>query len=68
VGKSEGRKHLEDPGIDGRIILIIRWAVYAACMGERTCACRVLMGKSEGRRALGGPRHRWTDNIKMDLQ
>jgi hypothetical protein len=21
----------------------------------------------EGKRPLGGPRHRWTDNIKMDL-
>jgi hypothetical protein len=37
-------------------------------MGERTYAYRVLVGKSEGKRALGRPRHRWTDNIKMDLQ
>ena len=26
------------------------------------------MGKPKGRRALGGPRRRWEDNIKMDLQ
>ena len=26
------------------------------------------MGKPEGRRPLGKPRHRWEDNIKMDLQ
>ena len=26
------------------------------------------MGKPEGRRPLGRPRHRWEDNIKMDLQ
>ena len=26
------------------------------------------MGKSEGKRPLGRPRHRWEDNIKMDLQ
>ena len=26
------------------------------------------MGKLEGRRPLGRPRHRWEDNIKMDLQ
>ena len=25
-------------------------------------------GKSEGKRSLGRPRHRWEDNIKMDLQ
>ena len=26
------------------------------------------MGKLEGNRLLGRPRHRWEDNIKMDLQ
>jgi len=26
------------------------------------------VGKSEGKRPLGRPRHRWEDNIKMDLQ
>jgi hypothetical protein len=29
---------------------------------------RVLVGKSEGKRALRRPRSRWEDNIKMDLQ
>ena len=29
---------------------------------------RVLVGKPEGKRPLGRPRHRWVDNIKMDLQ
>ena len=29
---------------------------------------RVLVVKPEGKRALGRPRHRWEDNIKMDLQ
>ena len=29
---------------------------------------RVLLGKPEGRRPLGGPRRRWVDNIRMDLQ
>ena len=36
-------------------------------MGERRGVCRNLVGKSEGRRPLGRPRHRWEDN-KMDLQ
>jgi hypothetical protein len=26
------------------------------------------VGKLEGRRPLGRPRHRWLDNIKMDLR
>jgi len=29
---------------------------------------RVLVGKPEGKSPLGKPRHRWEDNIKMDLQ
>ena len=29
---------------------------------------RVLMRKPEGKRPLGRPRHKWEDNIKMDLQ
>jgi hypothetical protein len=26
------------------------------------------VGKPEGKRQLGRPRHRWEDNIKMDLE
>jgi hypothetical protein len=29
---------------------------------------RVLVGKPEGKRPLGRPRHRWEGNIKIDLQ
>ena len=29
---------------------------------------RVLVGRPERKRPLGRPRHRWEDNIKMDLQ
>ena len=29
---------------------------------------RILVGKLEGKRPLGIPRHRWVDNIRMDLQ
>jgi hypothetical protein len=32
-------------------------------MGERRGVYRVLVGKPEGRRPLGRPRHRWKDNI-----
>jgi len=39
-----------------------------ARMGERRGVYRVVVGKPEGKRALGRPRHRWKDNIKMDLQ
>ena len=29
---------------------------------------KVLVGKPEGKRPLGRPRHRWEDDIKMDFQ
>ena len=39
-----------------------------ARMGERRGVYRVWVGKPEGKRPLGRPKHRWEDNIKMDLQ
>jgi hypothetical protein len=36
-------------------------------MGEKRNLYRLLVGKPEGKRSLGRPRCRWTDNIKMDL-
>ena len=46
----------------------MRWAGHVARMGEERGVYRVLVGKPEGRRPLGRPRHRWVDNIRMDLQ
>jgi hypothetical protein len=37
-------------------------------MGGACIICRVLVGKSEGKRPLGRLRHRWEDNIRMDHQ
>jgi len=45
----------------------MRWVGLVARMGERRCVYRVLVGKHEGKRPLGRPRHRWEDNIKMNL-
>ena len=36
-------------------------------MGDRRGAYRVLLGRPEGKRALGRYKHRCEDNIKMDL-
>jgi len=43
----------------------MRWAGHVEHMGDRMGIYRVLVGKPEGRRPLGRPRHRWEDNIKM---
>jgi len=46
----------------------MRWAGHVACKVEGRGMYRVLVGKTEGKRLLGRPRHRWDDNNKMDLQ
>jgi hypothetical protein len=37
-------------------------------MEKKRIACRVLVGKPEGKRPLGRPTRRWEDNNKMDLR
>ena len=46
----------------------MRWTGNVARMGEWRGVYRVLVGKPEGKRPLGRPRHRWENNVKMDLQ
>jgi len=66
-------EELNDLYFSPNIVRVIKstrmtWDGYVACMGEERGAYRVLVGKPEGRRPLGRPRHRWVDNIRMDLQ
>jgi hypothetical protein len=35
-------------------------------MGEKRHVYRLLVGKPEGKRSLGRPRHRWAANVVMD--
>jgi hypothetical protein len=46
----------------------MRWVGHVPRTGEERGVHRVLVGKPGGKRPLGRPRHRWDDNIKMDLQ
>jgi hypothetical protein len=41
------------------------WVISGKVRGKETTR---KTGKSEGKRPLGRPRHRWVDNIKMDLE
>jgi hypothetical protein len=45
----------------------MRCAGHVAQMGEKRNAYRILVEKPEGKRPLRRPRHRWEDNIKIDL-
>jgi hypothetical protein len=46
----------------------MRLAGHVARMGQKRNVYRILVGKPEGKRPLVRPRHRWVDNIKMDLR
>ena len=46
----------------------LRWAGRVARMEHSRNSYRVLVGKPEGKRPLGRPRHTWENNIKMDLR
>jgi hypothetical protein len=43
-----------------------RWVGHVTRMGRDVY--RVMVGRLDGKRPLGRSRHRWEDNIKMDLQ
>ena len=45
----------------------MRWAGHVARMGEERGVHRLLVWKPKGKMLLGRPRHRWEDNIKMEL-
>jgi hypothetical protein len=46
----------------------MRWTGHNVSMKERRGIYRVLVGKPEGKKPLGRPRHRWEDNTEMNLQ
>jgi hypothetical protein len=46
----------------------MKWIGNVARMKMKRNAYRLLVGKLEGKRALGRPRCRWMCNIKMDLR
>jgi hypothetical protein len=47
-------------------LMITRWVGHGELWGRG--AYRILVGKPEGKRPLGRCKHRWEDNIKMDIQ
>jgi hypothetical protein len=55
---------------DADILFYIKIDMGGACSayGEGRGVNRAMVGKTEGRRQLGGPSRRWEDNIKMEIQ
>jgi hypothetical protein len=45
----------------------MRRAGHVARMGEKKNEYRILVGNPEGKRPMRRPRHRWVNNIKMDI-
>jgi len=46
----------------------MRWAGRVARFEEIRNALTVFIGKPEGKRPRGRHRHRWEDNVRMDLR
>jgi hypothetical protein len=44
------------------------WVGHVSRKGEKRNGYRLLVGKPEGKIPLGKPRHRWVDNIMLDLR
>jgi hypothetical protein len=46
----------------------MRSAGHVGRIGDERNAHKILVGKREGKRPLGRPKHTWEDNIKLDLR
>ena len=46
----------------------LKWAGHVVRMEEGRNAFKILTGLPTGKRPLGRPRHRWEDDIRMDLK
>jgi len=46
----------------------MRWLRHVAYMGEVRNAYKILVGSPEGKRTLEKCRHRWEDNIRVNLR
>jgi hypothetical protein len=45
-----------------------RWVGHVARMGAERNVYMIMVGKPEGKKPLGKPRHKWVDNIKKGLR
>lgn len=45
----------------------LEWVRYVACAGKTRNACKVMIGKLEGKKPLGRLGHRWEGEIRIDL-
>jgi hypothetical protein len=50
------------------LLLLLLLSSSSSSSIEIRNAYNILVGKSEGKRLLGRPRHRWEDNIRMYLR
>jgi len=46
----------------------IKWLEKVARVGEMRNGYNILVGKPDEKKLLGIPRHRWEDNIGMDVR
>jgi hypothetical protein len=49
-------------------LLSMKWVGHVAHIGGMRNVYKIFIGKLEVEKLLGRPRHRWEDNIRMDLR
>jgi len=55
------------PDIISVVISMMRWSGHVTLMGKVRNVYKIFVAKPERKRRRGKPRHRWENNIKMDL-
>jgi hypothetical protein len=65
VGKSEGKTQIL---LGFRTLSIVQYSKNNVLGTGSVSILRILVGKPEGQRPPGRPRHRWADNITVDLR
>jgi hypothetical protein len=46
----------------------MKWVGHVACMGGIRSTYKILVRKPEGKRPLRIPRHRWEDNVRINVR
>jgi hypothetical protein len=73
ITSTENYRKMTDCNLHDQTVLYVQFHLFCSTRESQyrimyRLKYNILVGGPEGRRPLGKPRHRWEDNIKMDLR